>query len=307
MDHIAAFKECYDRWSGWLGLGHENIPKNSIWYQLTEMMNNELIFQALLISGKKAKANTEFSYFLASNKPLYKYLLEGYLSFQYLAIRRLIEKYDPKSDKVEKKGVFSLCRLVEDMKNNNSKITREAFVCVYGLPYDYERLSKYEPMEPFHVRDKNEPNDVNGNSVKSEQRHLFFDRLSGVTIANRQPTDTIQLDYWEKCQENLNNEVFNRIKNFVNKYLAHAADSKSVAYLTEDDKIRSIQRIHEAQALLIGLFTKIVEDLYLTSTLIIPTYSEAQVLYNFDKPFVSKDIINQVYDELQKLIEVRIM
>ncbi len=56
----------------------------------------------------------------------------GFVAIQTTAIRRLTERSleDPS------KGVISLRRLVDDIRENRCLITREVYVGVDGLPYD---------------------------------------------------------------------------------------------------------------------------------------------------------------------------
>jgi hypothetical protein len=310
MENIAAFRACYERWAGWIGVKQGNIPKNTIWHQCTEMMNNEFMFQALFLSGKKAAAQPDFHSYLAANAPLYRYLLDGYLSSQYLAIRRLIDHYDPMMDRKQIKGVASLKRLIDDMYAHSSLITREAFVCVNGLPYEYTKVLEREkealPAILLHPEGGvwlEEP-DI---SVKSLQRHRVFDRLSGVAEDNRQPINTIAPDYWQQCHDALNEPELSQIKNYADKYLAHAADEPSIATLGEADKEQPMQRIHNAQQCLIELVQRLTFDFYGTHFAMAPTNGEAQLLYNFAKPFVSAEIAAETYEELRQKMQDRIL
>lgn len=287
-----------------------NIPKNTIWHQCTEMMNNEFMFQALFLAGRKAAAQPDFHSYLAANAPLYRYLLDGYLSFQYLAIRRLTDHYDPAKDKKQVKGVSSLSRLIDDMAAHSPLITRNAFVCVDGLPYDYTEALEREKAEALAAIRQHSEGDgwlgEPGIGAKSLQRHVVFDRLSGVAEDHRQPTDTIAPDYWQQCRDALAEPELSRIKNFVDKYLAHAADESSRATLDDEDKKQSMQRIHHAQQCLIDLVQRLTFDFYGTHFAMVPTDGEAQLLYNFAKPFVSAEIAAETYQELRQKVKDRL-
>lgn len=310
METITTFQQCYERWAEWIGVKQGSIPKNTIWHQCTEMMNNEFMFQALFLAGRKAANQTDFHSYLAANAPLYRYLLDGYLSFQYLAIRRLTDSYDPVKDKKQVKGVASLFRLIDDMEAHSALITREAFVCVDALPYDYTEAVERENEEALAaIREHSEGNGWLGEpgiGAKSQQRHGVFDRLSGVTEDHRQPTDTIAPDYWQQCRNALAEPELTRIKNFVDKYLAHAADAPSIATLDDEDKKQSMQRIHHAQHCLIDLVQRLTFDFYGTHFAMVPTDGEAQLLYNFAKPFVSAEIAAETYQELCQKVEDRL-
>ncbi|MCB0582307.1 MAG: hypothetical protein KDD10_23715 [Phaeodactylibacter sp.] len=309
MENIAAFRECHERWAGWIGASQEKMPKNTIWRQCTEMMNNEFMFQALLLAGKKAASLPDFHSYLAANSPLYRYLLDGYLSFQYLAIRRLMDRYEPARDKKQAKGVASLYRLLNDMEAHSELIAREAFVCVDGLPYDYTEALESErtkALEAFWEHSEGEAwLGEPGIGTKSRQRHLVFDRLSGVAEDHRQPTDTIAPAYWQQYRDALAEPELSRIKNFVDKYLAHAADEQSIATLDDEDKKQSMQRIHHAQHCLISLVQRLALDFYGTRMVMVPTDGEAQLLCNFSKPFVSSEIAAETFEELRHKVQER--
>jgi hypothetical protein len=309
METLSTFRECYNRWAGWIGFETANIPKNSIWHQCTEIMNNEFMFQALYLTGREAANQPDFHSYLAANGVLYRYLLNGYLSFQYLAIRRLIES-SPKDAEKKFRGVISIRRLLDDMKNNSIFITRETFVCVDGLPYDYSEELQREEDEALAADCEysiwagwqKEP----GIGTKSKQRHRIFDRLSGIDEDYRQPTDSIAPDYWQQFYTELGETKLRRIKNYVDKYLAHAADPESIATLDDEDKNQSIQYIQSVQNCLFGIVQRLTFDFYGASYAMAPTDGENQLLYNFSKPFVSAEVVAQTNKELQQKIRDRL-
>lgn len=308
MDHIALFRECYERWAGWIGLDGDQLQKNTIWHQCTEMMNNEFIFQALFLAGRRAALQPDFSSFLAANRPLYRYLLDGYLSYQYLAIRRLTDPTSKRDDELLR-GVMSVRRLLDDMKQHAASITREAFVCVNGLPYAYEALLVRE-KEAWLARVMESPGPVwggeGGAGAQSAHRHLMFDHLSGVLPEQRKPTDTVSPTYWKRCRKMLNEPDLTRIRRFVNKYIAHPADVPSLATLDEEDKKLSMKRIHNAQGVLIALVQQLTSDFYYAKLPMISVYGEAELVHNFSQPFVSEEIAREVYKEIQQRVQERL-
>lgn len=306
MENIEAFRECYDRWASWIGLIQDNIPRNTIWYQCTEMMNNEFMFQALFLAGNKATSQANFHDYLAANTPLYKHLLEGYLSFQYLAIRRLTEKITLNHER-QFRGVISIVRLLDDMEKHTAVITREAFVCVKDLPYNYREVLELEKAEAMAKMQ----HQVEGRiwlekpsiGAESLQRHITFDRLSGTTEDKRQPTDIIMLDYWQQYRRALKESGLDQVKKYVDKYLAHAADEPSLTKLDDEDKKQSMHHIHKTQRCLITQLQRLTTDFYGTQLAMLPTDGEAQLLYNFDKPFVSKEVVTKTREELYQKIK----
>lgn len=302
MDNFTIFREYRQRWAGWIGVTADSkIRKNTIWHQCTEMMNNEFMFQALSLAGKKAASHPDFLSFFAANGPLNRYLTDGYFGFQYLAIRRLTDITRP-SDEERLRGVASIRRLLDDMQANSPIITREAFVCFDGAPYDYGDILAREEEE-WLAKVREAERGVWGGSTDAQhsaQRHVVFDRLSGVSPNSRQPVDCISREYWTRCREALSKPELASIKNFVDKFLAHAADEDSLGTIDDQDKVLSREKIHKAQQSLIGLVQQLTSDFYTTTFAMVPTHAEEKLIFNFSKPFVSADIEGEVYQALQQ-------
>ncbi len=302
MEPFSEFLECYKRWAGWIGFDQAQIRKNTIWHQCTEMMNNEFMFRALFLAGKKVSGQPDYNTYLAANAPLYRHLLQGYLGFQYLAIRRLTDK----GSRAPGKGVTSLWRLLSDMKDNEELITRKAFVCAVGLPYDFEALLE-EERALLRSRMMKEKDGIiwgeSGLGAKSAERHLMFDRLSRVVESDRKPDDRVAPEFWQECEILLEQPALKQIKNFVDKFLAHAADEHSQATLEEEDKLLSQSRIHAVQESLITLIHRLTLGFYGEHYAMIPVFSAGQILYNFSQPFAPEAIAREVYEELQAMIQ----
>lgn len=298
QERLYRFRERFQCWSKWIG--QNEIRKNTIKYQFVEIWNNEFSFQALNLVGEKTVAQTNISDFLAHNRAVSKFIIEGYLGFQYLAIRRLID-INKKTDN-SKKGVKSIRRLLDDMKAHADLITREVFVCYDGLPYDYETEIKQQQEEWLAKLDIIEGSGVwskSSNEDISMGRHSIFDRLSGANPGNRKRTDSIRQIYWEDLDKELTTPEINNIKNFTDKFIAHAADDDSVGTLEHEDKIYSIQKIRAAQDSLTKVFKQLTSDFWNSSLAMTPTYSASDLVVNFSKPFAPPEIITEVKEQIK--------
>ncbi len=264
-------------------------------------MNNEFMFQACFLAFKKVASQPNHKSYLADNQVFYRYILDGYLAFQYLAIRRLT---DSSKNGNKKTGVTSLVRLFNEMKNQ--LITRKAFVSVDDLPYDYSDLLAKEKHDQL-AKMMQMPNggwlDESGPGAQSAKRHKMFDRLSGVSEQNRGAEDTVSQAYWDECQKLLEDPSIIHIKNVVNKYLAHAADEESEDTLELDDKKFSMGNIHRAQLSLITLVQKLTLDFYDYQFAMVPVWGKEQMVYNFSKPYVPEGIETEILEELDSMLE----
>ena len=72
------------------------------------------------------------------------------------------------------------------------------------------------------------------------------------------------------------------------------------------DKLISMERIHVAQKMLLGLIQKLTFDFYYKRYAMVPVYGEEQILFNFSKPFASENIAKEVDKELRDMMNQQI-
>jgi len=261
------------------------------------------MFQALQLAGEKTASHREFQSFLAANLPLYRYLLEGYLGFQYLAIRRLTDATS-KNDEEKLRGTVSIHRLLFDMAAHSEYITREIFVSFDGLPYEYEEiLAQNEEEWLDKIIQEGSAWSEEPAAARAAQRHEMFDQLSGVPRESRKRKDLINKDFWKDCKKALNKPELTSIKYFTNKFLAHAADEASIGTLRDQDKMWSIEKIHEAQKILRKSITQLSMYFFDIELLITPVYGKDELTFNFSKPFIPEEIETEVHQELQRQMD----
>jgi hypothetical protein len=148
------------------------------------------------------------------NVPIVVHLLNsGYFSSQVLATRRLLDS---------RKGVISLRRLIDDIRNNRDLITREVYVSFDGTAYAPElpelEIPGLQPAEsPF--------SEWNRSRVRQER----FDKLSKVLPENRARDNKIHKSVFSKMDHWINSSGASKLITLSHEYLAHAAQQSSIS------------------------------------------------------------------------------
>ena len=248
MTPAEEFCEARERWLTWLSRDKEH----SITGQLSQLFWQDAAFrtfnQARLLT-KDRKPTSAMAPLLAS------FLDQGYVSAQVLGISRLVEFSDPKHPK---KGVVSLRRLVDELRAHRRLLTRENFLSQDNLPYDFEpvreaafaaAVAKAENGVDFWHEAVGGPTDYD--SARSQ--HELFDRLSGVNADQRQPNDLISESVLELLDKALNDPVFEAIKKFRHKTIAHAADAFSRGPATSSVPGLKFNDVDQALWILVGV------------------------------------------------------
>lgn len=197
-------------------------PVHSISSQLSAMLWNDIAFRVFNEARRFASEDNPNS---AVASMLAEFLDIGYVATQVLAIGRVAEK----SPSDPNKSVISLRRILDEMVENRSLITREHYVAYDGLPYD-----------PAPVREKHHRQKLisanRGASIEwrptsgpdawevSDRMHETFDRLSNKTADSRSMGDLISIDVYKRMIGAFDDPVFDDIKMLRHKILAHASD-----------------------------------------------------------------------------------
>lgn len=122
------FKEKFKEWENIL-VGED---QHSIRNQIYEMMFDSVFFQCINESRKYAAKDDKGN--IKQNKMIHYFINQSFFKTQLLSIRRLKDK---RSD------VYSLRRLIKDIKKNSALLTRKNILDAYNLPYDYEKAMEY--------------------------------------------------------------------------------------------------------------------------------------------------------------------
>jgi hypothetical protein len=165
---------------------------------------------------------------------------------QVLAIRRLVD--DGRSD------IVSLRRLVKDLRRNFGLITRENFVCFDGMPYDYEAVQHKEMMERVGKGAFWGETSGPGAHGASRMAHEQFDRLSGVSPANRTRQDRLPTRLLTTIEAWLADSGADELAKWSHTYLAHAGGPESRKRIADlmvtankiTNAIKALARVTEA-------------------------------------------------------------
>ncbi len=258
-EKLALFRMKRAEWIRWLsGESYHSIFNqidNLLWFDTVFRTINE----ARRISSEKKSSETGF------NRPLIDLLDRGFVESQTLAIRRLTDAnfYSPQ------KAVISIIRLIDDIRININLFTRENYICHDGILY--KELSEEKDEEKrFHC----------------EHKHAIFDRLSGTSSEKRKRTDKLKVSEISDRKQEL--KVCDKIRTYVNKFVAHASDPENRPCLSEEQRgvtLDTLDKCYQAIVKVTSFIGTIV--LYETSSGGVPTPQFDQ-LENLDKPMVSE-------------------
>jgi hypothetical protein len=178
---------------------------NSIFNQLTRMTGNITAFRVLMEEAFDRAPDAEEGG-KQVNWLLVDLLKESFLTSLLLGLRRLMGKEGLDG----KRGVYSLCSLVTDIRDNSHLLTRDAIIRL-GPP-------------PENMNDGN-----HGEIFRQDwtcTKNGLIDELSGVAEDERSPGDRIPRNAFDTRLKNLA-KGFEKAENLINKEIAHAATPES--------------------------------------------------------------------------------
>ena len=200
-------------------------------------------------------------------RSLHSMLDEWFWERQALGIRRITEQDDSKS----RRSVYSLHRIIEEMIDKRSLITRANY------------MNNVERSDEAWIREDNEAN---------------FDRIS--SSQNRKPDDCVSLDYLKNLRKRITAKIFEEITVYANKFVAHSSDPqtrKSYEY-----SLKTLDEAYKALAAVIRDMAATFSDTHLEFEI---TRSEP-ITAGWDSVFASTDVIDQVQElerERRRIIE----
>lgn len=185
---MCELKKKFEEWEEWL-FGDD---RHSIGNQIRNMIWDAAVFQ--LVNEARRYTQTDDEGNPKLNDMVHGFINRSFFVTQSLAIRRLLDK----ETREDERSVFSLYRLVYDMEQNCSLLTRKNILDALGYPYDYEKgLRKLYEM----TVQKQSPGRL-VNCKYSKSMHNNIDSLTGVTSDNRSPGNTVmkQVLEWLKTR-----------------------------------------------------------------------------------------------------------
>lgn len=194
--------------------------RHGIWRQFSGMFWNDTVFRTLNEARKLASGQSRSSV----NPIIAQFLDDGYVANQTAAAKKLIEPANTNASR----QILSLRRLLDDARNNRGLVTREAYVCQDGVPYDDQQaytayLENVEPSSSFAGIPMSGPFAFG----QSRRSHARFDRLSGKGASERRPDDTLSEAYLDRMDRIVEESGAKAVADYGNKFIAHAADAYS--------------------------------------------------------------------------------
>lgn len=250
----------------------------SVSKQIMNMLWNDTVFRT--INEARRLTYERSSNGIGFNGPLLELFDQGFGTSQVMAIRRLTDPnfYDPN------RTVISLPRLIEDMKFNSDLITRENYVCYEGTAFEGV------PYEKDGI-----------NWMHWKRKHENFDRLSKVPSDKHTRSDKIEKQVFKELQKEL--KVCEGLRNYANKFVAHASDSRNRINLTDNEKRITLQRLDDCYQAIIRVASFIGAVILYEHPLGGVPVPQFDHLENLDKPMVSQDDIEKLHSFWSKRVK----
>lgn len=198
---------------------------HAVWRQITSMLWNDAVFR---LANESRRLSRSAGYPSSSrNWSLAQFMDQGFVATQTLSIRKLMEK----ASSNPARQVVSLRRVLDDLKQHRTLLTRENYVAHDGLPYDPAPV-KQAYFDKVLSRGRgvhSEWVDTTGPRAwsMSERANEKFDQLSSATPERRSRGDLISDHVFEEIERILTESGWEDIAEFGNKFVAHAADEHS--------------------------------------------------------------------------------
>ena len=278
----AMLTEFREKRSEWVDLLERDVHHN-IWGQIHSIMWNDAAYRSLNEARRFASAKNPTA---AVNGMLGELLDRGYVSAQVLDICKISDK----SNNDPKKGVISLPRLLDDIKDNRHLLTRENFVSYDGLPYDYA-VAQQAHIDSLTPEERGKARYVSTKGPDgwglSEIMHNAFDELSGIAADKRTRTDLIHEDVLKTVDAWFDVPILKKFRTHRNKFIGHAADKFSRQIEPLDRLGFSLDEIAEAQRIIIRIATAIGSHILYDRALggVVPT-PQFNVFENLEMPVI---------------------
>lgn len=256
--------------------------KHSIRNQIHDMIFDSAIFQCINESKKYAAKDDKGN--IKQNGMTHYFITQSFFKTQLLSIRRLTDK---RSD------VYSLYRLIEDIKKNSSILTRKNILAAHNLPYDYEKVrADFDKNADYTQGFVIEPPEI----ALSLDIHKRIDSIAGIAANERSPDDlipnnTLQFgDKWTSIKE---------LCRYVDKYIAHSATPES-RIATPDEIEGALGKVLNAHKIICETASFIGTNLLFCGFgVFLPTPQFDQFEY-LDEPIASKETIEKLRDFWEK-------
>jgi len=286
-DKLKEYRELRRKW-----IEHfDQDEYHSIWPQITKMLWRDALFRVVNEARRITAQGTDPN--IGINGPISNLIDIGFVTVQTTTIRRLVERNwsDPT------RGVVSLRRVLNEMRENRELITRENYVSHDGLPFDPKPVCEEWQIE--HMKDSDNAVGIENSGPKawptSESANKTFDKLAGIDASKRQRSDLIERKVFDILDNKL--DECESVCTFVDKFIAHAADDYSRSGLIKEERGVSLSKLDISYKAVYQVSWNIYGKLLWKGTYLggipIPQYDH---LKNLDKPWMTSDSLSRARD-----------
>ncbi|HPR65299.1 MAG TPA: hypothetical protein PK014_13905 [Thermoanaerobaculia bacterium] len=301
-------KHIKSRWELWNRAIWEDKKENTILNQIYHLIWNSSIWQLINESRKYADRNADGS--IKLNGILHAFIDDNFVSSQLVAVRRLIDGAYPIEGK---KGIYSLISVLNDVIANVQYLTRQNIFLIKEIPYyDNEVKKEFQEYIEKKVQEGEKCFAIPGSLYyeRTENLHKNLDRLCATNKDKRLPNDTISVDLLNSLLNRLN-EVCKKIKNRVDKHIAHNATLESKAEIDPAELEVTLNDLLDAQDH-ICIVANFIHCFFLNEGELgfLSIIQEKKYSY-LDQPFFKKEILQHLdekwgelrkhYDDLRRM------
>lgn len=281
-------KEKFEEWKRIL-LGED---RHSIRNQIYEMIQDSAFFKCINESRKYFAQDDKGN--IKQNKMLHYFLNQSFFKTQLLSIRRLVDKDFGRVQKNKKYTVYSLYNLIEDLKKNNTLLTRTNILAFNNLPYDYKKaMAEFDKNTDYTQGPVWSPRKIG----YSELFHEHIDSVTGITADKRNPDDQVLNKDSFKCFDNwLKNSQ--ELYDYVNNYIVHSATPERRIEVP-DEIDGALGKVLNAHKVICKTASFIGNLLFGGFGVFLPT-PEFDLFKYLDEPIASKETVEKLREFWEK-------
>ncbi len=279
-------------WKNWEACLNRNDP-NSIFRQITTMIWDTGVYRIILAGRQlKVEKNPQSP---ELNDTLHFFIDRNYFHSQSLIIRRITDDRYPLTGKM---GVFSLKALLKDIESYKKELTRETFLELRNMPYDYKEIQsrelKYALSQPagtaFFI-----PPELDWESI--EDAHSVFDRLANLSANNRNPEDQIDSNVFRRLHERLT--LCTEISLYADKFIAHSSTPESRVSQNYDETTITVDKLWKAHRVIFNVALFLSETIFGIDRMALAIENPSLFMF-WEKPLFENGEFDSIRDSFDK-------
>lgn len=234
---VATFAEKRAEWLEWLKGEDENSIMNHINMFIRDRAGFWIVTQAIDLADPAMKGHVKL------NGLVFNMVRHTYYRSQVMVIRALLDK---------REDVYSLRRIIRDMKKHYQLITRENVLRELGTEYDLDAAKKrFCEWDARQTQGEAHAVPEEVGFGRCEKKHEFMDKVCDVAPNNRMRTDTISLPLLDSFVARL--AKCDSIRIHATKFVAHLATPESRDRTNSESDDIDLEKIYAAQMSLLEI------------------------------------------------------